>query len=75
MGLGGNAFTCCSWETFCKGLLSTLWSYPFHPLPTQNLKLKQNAMWENLAEKNVDDASSEPSTLSLEALQQSHPLL
>lgn len=32
-------------------------------------------MWENLAEKNVGDASSEPPTLSLEALQQSHPLL
>lgn len=51
--------------------LASLSCYASHPWP----KVKQNVKWQNLAEKNVDDASSEAPTSSLEALQHSQPLL
>lgn len=74
MGLEGMPLPAIPRRISVRDPLSSSWCYASHPLPTQNLKLKQNVMGENLAEKNVDDASSEPPTLSLETLQQSHPL-
>lgn len=43
-----------------KGSLTSLWCFASPALPTKNIEWKQDIMWQNVTEKNVDDDSSEP---------------